>query len=259
MRINWNCWENTAVITVLFFSILVLLYWQKLCRHLRGRVEKLSSFYFLNYKYCFVIVNCKFARSSRSFFKHLFQFIVNGNVKFSHVDFWSVMKFLLKCPKEIHEFKQGTLSVKCSSSSFGEKCKLLAWCSWDLRCRTFYGLVVGISMVSDPEIIHHVPNLIWAERWISARRFAQTLEIMGRFREHKLSAKWVLKCLNTDRKWYRIKTFKLISQYFQRWFLRTTCYCLWNMVTPKYNSDNCPCSGGIRVIRGPRNSLKPNI
>ena len=88
------------------------------------------------------------------------------------------MKFLFlqnKTPKEIHDCMMQTLSDKCPSYSTVKK-----WCAnfqggdfeTDDAARSGRP-----STVSTPEVVDHVHDLILADRRISAKTIAETLEI----------------------------------------------------------------------------------
>jgi len=79
--------------------------------------------------------------------------------------------------------------------------------------------------VTTPEIINQIHELILEDRRISAKSIAQQLGISRKWvgsiiREYldmrKLSAKWVPKCLNVDRKRPRCQASEQILEFFRR-------------------------------------------
>jgi len=78
--------------------------------------------------------------------------------------------------------------------------------------------------VTTPEIIDQIHELILEDRRISAKSIAEQLGISRErvgsiihedFGMRKLSAKWVLKCLNTDQKSQRCQSSEQLLEFFQ--------------------------------------------
>lgn len=142
------------------------------------------------------------------------------------VELRAIMKFLFlqkQTPEEIHECLTQTLGDKSPSFTTVKK-----WCANFQRGDFETHDEVGVkkpSIVSSPEIVDNVHDLILADRRISTERIAEALEIPREGIEfiiheqlgmRKLSTKWVPKCLNADQKRYRVNVSKLILQQFQR-------------------------------------------
>jgi len=79
--------------------------------------------------------------------------------------------------------------------------------------------------VTTPEIIDQIHELILEERWISAKSIAEQLgfshEQVGSITREdldmwKLSAKWVLKCLNADQKHQWCQPSEQLLEFFRR-------------------------------------------
>jgi len=78
--------------------------------------------------------------------------------------------------------------------------------------------------VTIPEIIDHIHELILEDRWILAKSIAEQLGIscerVGSIIHEdldmrKLTAKWVLKCLNADQKCQRCQLSEQLLEFFQ--------------------------------------------
>jgi len=81
----------------------------------------------------------------------------------------------------------------------------------------------GPKTVTTPEIIDQIHELIFKDRWISAKLIAEqmgiTCEQVGSIIHEdlgmqKFSAKWVPKCLNTDQKRQRCQSSEQLLEFF---------------------------------------------
>ena len=143
---------------------------------------------------------------------------MSGDVRdFNNIETWAVIGFFYflqgKPPKEIHAILTETLGEHAPSyanvKNWVAQCKRGDFSTCDVprpgRTKT----------VATPEIIDQIHELIVEDHWILAKSIAEQLGISREwvgsiihedFDMWKLSAKWVLKCLNADEKRQRCQS-----------------------------------------------------
>jgi len=138
----------------------------------------------------------------------------SGNVRdFNNINTWAVIKFLFlegKAWKEIHIILTETLGEHAPSDA--------TFKNWVAQFKHGDFSICDVphpgqpKTVTNPEINNQIHELIWEDLWISAKSIAEQLDISREWigsiihedlDMHKLSAKWVPRCVNADQKCQR--------------------------------------------------------